>query len=182
MKQVKEDVLACKKCPLYQGRKFPVIGQGNHNTKIIFIGEAPGAREDATGVPFCGKSGEFLNELLNHIGLKREDVYITNVVKCRPPQNRDPKESEINCCKQYLERQIEIINPKIICSLGRYSMNFMMDKLGIENKETISKVHGKVFEKEYIFIPLYHPAVAIYDPNMKEILKKDFEIIKKYVD
>lgn len=182
MEKIKEDVLACKKCSLYKERNIPVIGQGNHNAKIIFIGEAPGAKEDASGVPFCGRSGDFLNELLDHIGLKREDVYITNIVKCRPPKNRDPKDSEIECCKNYIERQIESINPKVICSLGRYSMNFIMNNLGIENKDTISNLHGKVFEGKYIFIPLYHPAVAIYNSSKKEELKKDFEIIKKYVD
>ena len=182
MEKIKEDILACKKCPLYKERHFPVIGQGNHSAKIIFIGEAPGAREDATGVPFCGKSGEFLNELLNHIGIKREDVYITNIIKCRPPNNRDPSDSEIECCKEYVERQIEIIKPKVICSLGRYSMNFMMNKLGIENKDKISNIHGRVFKNKYIFIPLYHPAVAIYNLDKSEELKKDFEVIKKYVD
>jgi len=182
MEKIKEDVLACKKCSLYKERNIPVIGQGNHNAKIIFIGEAPGAKEDASGVPFCGRSGDFLNELLDHIGLKREDVYITNIVKCRPPKNRDPKDSEIECCKNYIERQIESINPKVICSLGRHSMNFIMNNLGIENKDTISNLHGKVFETKYIFIPLYHPAVAIYNSSKKEELKKDFEIIKKYVD
>ncbi|KUK49876.1 MAG: DNA polymerase, bacteriophage-type [Parcubacteria bacterium 33_209] len=182
MEKVKEDILACKKCSLYKERNIPVIGQGNHNAKIIFIGEAPGAKEDASGVPFCGRSGNFLNELLDHIGLKREDVYITNIVKCRPPKNRDPKDSEIECCKNYIKRQIEIINPKVICSLGRHSMNFIMNNLGIENKETISNLHGKVFKGKYIFIPLYHPAVAIYNSSKKGELKKDFEIIKKYVD
>lgn len=182
MEKIKEDVLACKKCSLYKERNIPVIGQGNHNAKIIFIGEAPGAKEDASGVPFCGRSGDFLNELLDHIGLKREDVYITNIVKCRPPKNRDPKDSEIECCKNYIERQIESINPKVICSLGRHSMNFIMNNLGIENKDTISNLHGKVFETKYIFIPLYHPAVAIYNSSKKGELKKDFEIIKKYVD
>lgn len=182
MEKIKEDVLACKKCSLYQERNIPVIGQGSHNAKIIFIGEAPGAKEDATGVPFCGRSGDFLNELLNHIELKREDVYITNIVKCRPPKNRDPKDSEIECCKGYIERQIEIIKPKVVCSLGRHSMNFMMNNLGIENKETIGNLHGTVFKGKYIFIPLYHPAVAIYNSSKKGELKKDFEIIKKYVD
>lgn len=182
MEKVKEDILACKKCSLYKERNIPVIGQGNHNAKIIFIGEAPGAKEDASGVPFCGRSGNFLNELLDHIGLKREDVYITNIIKCRPPKNRDPKDSEIECCKNYIKRQIEIINPKVICSLGRHSMNFIMNNLGIENKETISNLHGKVFKGKYIFIPLYHPAVAIYNSSKKGELKKDFEIIKKYVD
>jgi len=182
MEKIKEDILACKKCSLCKERNIPVIGQGNHNAKIIFIGEAPGAKEDATGVPFCGRSGNFLNELLDHIGLKREDVYITNIVKCRPPKNRDPKDSEIECCKNYIERQIEIIGPKVICSLGRHSMNFIMNNLGIENKETISNLHGKIFEGKYIFIPLYHPAVAIYNSSKKGELKKDFEIIKKYVD
>ncbi|MDD3386369.1 MAG: uracil-DNA glycosylase [Candidatus Pacebacteria bacterium] len=181
LKKIKEEVLSCTNCPLYKERKLPVIGQGNHNAKIIFIGEAPGAKEDATGVPFCGRSGDFLNELLEHINLKREDVYIANIIKCRPPHNRDPKEIEIDKCKKFIERQIEIINPKIICSLGRHSMNFMMKSLGID-PQPISKVHGKVFEKRRLFIPFYHPAVAIYNSNTKEILKKDFEILKDYVN
>lgn len=182
LRKIKEDVLACKDCSLYKERKFPVIGQGNHDAKIMFIGEAPGAREDATGVPFCGRSGALLDELLLHIGLKREDIYISNIIKCRPPKNRDPSKIEIESCKKYIEKQIEIINPKVICSLGRHSMGVMMDSLGIENKETIGGVHGKIFEGKITFIPLYHPAAAIYNSKMKDTLKKDFEIIKKYVD
>jgi len=184
LRKIKEEVLACKKCPLFKERITPVIGQGSHSSKIMFIGEAPGAKEDATGVPFCGRSGDFLNELLSFIGIKREDVYICNIVKCRPPKNRDPNDLEISSCKNYLERQIELINPKIICSLGRYSMQFMMNNLGLLNEiEPIGKIHGKVFNKEgRVFIPFYHPAVAIYNSNMKDSLKKDFEKIKEYVD
>ena len=181
LKKIKDEVLSCKNCSLCKERKIPVIGQGNHSAKIIFIGEAPGAKEDATGVPFCGRSGDFLNELLKHIDLKREDVYIANIIKCRPPKNRDPKEEEIEKCKHFIEKQIEIINPKVVCSLGRHSMNFMMNTLNIP-LESISEVHGQVFEGKRVFIPFYHPAVAIYNSNMKESLKKDFEVLKKYVD
>lgn len=181
--KIKDEIIACQKCSLCKERKNPVIGQGSHQAKIIFIGEAPGAKEDETGVPFCGRSGKFLSELLSLVGIEREDVYICNIVKCRPPKNRDPKESEINECKNYLERQIELIDPKIICSLGRYSMNFMMNYLGLsESIQPISKIHGQVFEKGRLFVPFYHPAVAIYNSNMKEDFKKDFEILKKYVD
>jgi DNA polymerase len=184
LRELKDEVLACKKCPLFKERTIPVIGQGNHEAKIILIGEAPGAKEDATGVPFCGRSGEFLNELFSFIGIKREDVYICNIIKCRPPKNRDPSNSEIDACKIYLERQIEIINPKIICSLGRYPMKFMMDSLGLsEEIEPIGKIHGKIFKKDkIIFIPFYHPAAAIYNSKMKDTLKKDFKKLKEYVD
>jgi DNA polymerase len=119
--------------------------------------------------------------------LKREEVYVTNLLKCRPPGNRDPKPEEIKACSPYLERQIEIIAPEIICPLGRYSMRFLMEKFGLKNEiQPISKIHGKVFEVKNLFqnikiIPLYHPAVATYNPNMKEILKKDFKALKQFV-
>lgn len=174
LKKIKEEVLSCKKCFLYKNRKFPVIGEGNHEAKIMFTGEAPGANEDKTGRPFCGASGRVLDELLESISLRREDVYIANIIKCRPPNNRDPKPEEIKECSHFLERQIKLINPKIICPLGRYASYFIFNLFGIES-ESIGKIHGKIFKKDnFKIIPLYHPAVAVYNANMKEDLKKDF--------
>jgi len=186
LRKIKEEVLACKKCPLYRTRNYPVIGEGSHEAKIMFVGEAPGVQEDKSGRPFCGAAGKILDELLNSIGLKREEVYICNVLKCRPPGNRDPQKEEITSCTPYLERQIEIIGPRVICPLGRYSMKFLMEKFGLKNEiQPISKIHGKVFEVKNLFwnikiIPLYHPAVATYNPNMKKILERDFQILKRF--
>jgi len=181
LKQIRDDVVGCKKCPLYKTRILPVIGQGSHNAKIMFIGEAPGAKEDKTGFPFCGASGKFLDKLLSSAGIKREKVYICNLLKCRPPKNRGPQVEELKACTSYLDRQIEAINPKIISSLGRYSMDFLMRKFGLENQiDLISKIHGKVFdiENNIKLVPLYHPAVAIYNGNMKSVLIEDFKILK----
>jgi len=183
LKKLEKDVLSCKKCILCKKRINPVIGQGSFKAKIMFVGEAPGAKEDATGVPFCGRSGKFLDELLSSAKIDREKVYICNIIKCRPPQNRDPKEKEIKMCSEYIKKQVEIISPKVICPLGRYSMSFIMEMFGFSDDiDVISKVHGKVFKGKNTVIPFYHPAVAIYNPNMKEVLKKDFKILKKYAD
>ncbi len=180
LKKIRDEVLACKKCPLYKTRTYPVIGQGNHQAKIVFIGEAPGLSEDKTGRPFCGQAGKILDELLESAGIKREKVYICNILKCRPPGNRNPQCQEIEACTPYLERQIEIIKPKVICSLGNYSTGYIMRKYSLEDKiQGISKIHGKILAADNLkIIPLYHPAVATYNPNMKEILKKDFKILK----
>jgi len=184
LRKVKDEVLECKKCFLYKTRTYPVIGEGNHQAKIVFIGEAPGASEDKTGRPFCGAAGKILDELLNSAGIKRQDVYICNILKCRPPANRNPKTEEIEACTPYLLRQIEIIKPKAICALGNFSTSFIFEKYGLKDKiEGISRIHGKVFEVKTLFgslkiIPLYHPATATYNPNMKEILKKDFQVLK----
>ena len=186
LKQIKEKVLNCNKCFLRKSREesgyFPVIGQGDHNAEIVFIGEAPGLNEAKTGVPFCGAAGKILDELLNFVGIKREDVYITNILKDRPPNNRDPEANEIEACIPYLKRQIEIIKPKVICTLGRYSMDVIMKQFGlVDELDSISKIHGKEFKVEELsIIPLYHPAVAIYNSNMKETLKNDFQILKRY--
>jgi len=183
LKKLEKDVLACKKCVLCKKRINPVIGQGSFKAKIMFVGEAPGAKEDETGVPFCGRSGKFLDELLKSAKIDREEVYICNIIKCRPPFNRDPEEREIKACSSYIKKQVEIISPKVICPLGRYSMGFIMDMFGFtDDIDVISKVHGKVFKGKNTVIPFYHPAVAIYNPNMKDVLKKDFKILKKYAD
>lgn len=197
LRKIKDEVLECQKCPLYKTRIYPVIGEGNHQAKIVFIGEAPGESEDKTGHPFCGAAGKILDELLNSAGIKRQDVYICNILKCRPPANRNPKTEEIESCTPYLLRQIEIIKPKVICTLGNFSTAFIFEKYGLKDKiEGISRIHGNVFypvksreaglrlsTKGGVFnrvkiIPLYHPAVATYNSNMKETLKKDFQVLK----
>ena len=186
LEEIRKEVLKCRKCGLYRTRTNPVVGEGNPKAKIMFVGEAPGFNEDRMGRPFCGAAGRVLDELLESIGIKRKDVYISNLLKCRPPRNRDPQKEEISACSPYLERQIEIIKPKIICPLGRYSMRFLMEKYGLKDKiEPISRIHGRVFEISSLFqeikiIPLYHPAVATYNINMKEVLKRDFRVLEKF--
>jgi uracil-DNA glycosylase len=191
LKDIKDRVLHLKESSLYEERVkngvFPVIGEGNHTASLMFIGEAPGEKEAATGRPFVGRSGKFLNELLESVGIKREDVYITNIVKDRPPKNRDPKPEEIELYAPFLDEQIAIIKPKIIATLGRFSMQYIMNRYGLSSDiDAISKLHGKIFNTEIAgekvkIVPLYHPAVALYNPNNKTELKEDFKIIKTLI-
>ncbi len=191
LKNIRDEVVALKISPLYKERvathMFPVIGEGKHDAAIMFIGEAPGANEAKTGRPFVGAAGRILNELLQGIGMKREDVYITNIVKDRPPENRDPTPQEIEIYGPFLDRQIEIIEPKVIVTLGRFSMNYIMDRLGLSfDIEPISKAHGKSYTAQTSYgkveiVPLYHPAVALYNGSNKKVLQQDFEQLKKYV-
>lgn len=188
LKQIRDEVLVLKKSPLYKYRTknkfFPVIGEGDHRAKIMFIGEAPGRNEAQTGRPFCGAAGKILDELLASVKILRQDVYITNIVKDRPPMNRDPLPEEIKIYGPFLDRQINIIQPKTIVTLGRYAMGYIMIKFGLENQlKTISLMHGKTFVAEAGYgkiniVPLYHPAVAVYNIHSKDILKKDFQILK----
>lgn len=188
MRKIKDEVVALKKSPLYEFRienkNLPVIGEGSHFAKIMFIGEAPGRNEAKTGRPFCGRAGQILDELLNSVGIKREDVYVTNIVKDRPPKNRDPLPEEIEIYGPFLDRQIEIIQPKVIATLGRYAMGYVMNKLGLELElEPISKMHGRTFDAKINYgkikvVPLYHPCVAVYNSHTLDILKKDFEVLK----
>ncbi|HAU07894.1 MAG: Thermostable uracil-DNA glycosylase [Candidatus Yanofskybacteria bacterium GW2011_GWF1_44_227] len=186
---IKDEIMALKESPLYAERiknnVFPVIGEGSHYAEIVFIGEAPGKNEAATGKPFCGASGRILNELLASASIDRADVYVTNIVKDRPPLNRDPLPGEIEIYGPFLDRQLEIIRPKTIATLGRFSMEYIMKRFGLESHlKPISQMHGKVFETDASYgkvriVPLYHPAVAIYNSNTKSVLKSDFRILKK---
>lgn len=190
MKKIKEEVLNNTSLPLYEEREankvFPVIGEGSYDADIMFIGEAPGRNEAKFGRPFCGESGKLLDELLSLINIDRENVYITNIIKDRPPFNRDPSPEEITSYSPYLDRQIEIIRPKVIATLGRYSMRYILDKLGCQDvKGSISELHGKEFSgkhcgDEVVIVPLFHPAVAIYNRNRKSELIDDFKILEKY--
>ncbi len=188
LKKIRDELLNFDKSPLYTERvlnkAFPVIGEGDHSAKIMFVGEAPGKNEAMTGKPFCGRSGKILDELLAHIKISRQDVYITNLVKDRPTNNRDPKNEEIKLYSPFLDRQIEIIQPKIIVPLGRLSMLYLLEKFGFKDEiDVIGKIRGKKFEAEInsekvFIIPLYHPAVAVYNRNMLPTLKEDFEKLK----
>lgn len=180
--EIEELVSKCERCPLYLTKTKDVVGVGNKNAKIMFIGEAPGKNEDEQGEPFVGAAGKFLNEMLAGIGLERKDIYIANVLKHRPPANRDPLPDEAEACWPYLRRQIELINPELIVFLGRHAMNrFFPD-------QQISKVHGNAFrtqlwgERIQAFLALYHPAAALYNGSMKTTLIADFNKIPRIIE
>ena len=164
-------------CELKTTATQPVFGNGNPDAEIVFIGEAPGKNEDLQGIPFVGAAGKFLAEMLANIGMKREDIYITNAVKYRPPNNRDPEPNEKEECRQWLLEELTLINPKLIVFLGRHAMNNFFPEL------KISDAHGKLIIKKFAsiptkhFLPLYHPAAALYNGSMREILMKDFQKI-----
>jgi len=164
------EIRECKNCSLSKTRTNFVFGSGNAESRIMFIGEAPGKNEDLQGRPFVGQAGKILDELLALIGFERAEIFIANVLKCRPPQNRDPQPSEVNNCKNYLFKQIEIIDPEIICTLGRHSTQLLLD-----TDESISGLRGKVFKvKNRYIMPINHPAAALYTPSRMEVLKSDF--------
>jgi DNA polymerase len=182
LKEIKNLVNKCQKCDLHKTKINYVFGEGNEEAKIVFIGEAPGANEDKQGRPFVGRAGGILDELLASIDLSRGDIFICNILKCRPPQNRNPTPNEINLCTQYLDAQINVLNPKVICTLGNFATQYMMKKYGLP-VEGISKLHGKIFNVTTInenikLIPLYHPAVATYNPETKATLIKDMKLIE----
>lgn len=164
-----QDILTCQRCQgLAENRTKVVPGQGAENADIMFIGEAPGWHEDQQGQPFVGPAGMFLNELISSIGLKREDVYITNVVKCRPPQNRDPLPTEIHACRQWLDRQIELIKPRMIVTLGRYSMAMFFPG------KSISRIHGTAQKRDdVLYYAMYHPAAALHQGSLRQDIEAD---------
>ena len=172
LKEVAAEASTCARCDLCKSRTRAVPGEGNPQAKILFIGEGPGFHEDKQGRPFVGPSGQLLQELLKSINLKREDVFITNVVKCRPPDNRDPLPSEIDACNDYLDRQIAAIQPLVIVTLGRHSMAKFF------SGEKISAIHGRARKKDgYICIPMFHPAAALRTESYKIALREDFKKI-----
>ncbi|GHO93169.1 uracil-DNA glycosylase [Reticulibacter mediterranei] len=172
LKEVAIEVSTCSKCNLCKGRTRAVPGEGNPQAKVLFIGEGPGQQEDRQGRPFVGPAGQFLDELLDSINLKRSDVFITNVVKCRPPNNRDPLPEEIVACDEYLNRQIAAIQPHVIVTLGRYSMTKFF------GNEKISAIHGRARKKDgYICIAMYHPAAGLHKPDLKNVIRDDFKKI-----
>lgn len=174
MRQLKNQVEKCKKCPLHEGRTNVVFGSGNENADVMIIGEAPGKNEDEQGLPFVGKAGKYLDELLALAGLSREEVYIANVLKCRPPTNRNPKADEILACAPYLRQQTAQVNPKIIITLGNFATRFIL-----KNEEGITLLHGRpVPLGKFTVFPVYHPASTMYDPKKKHAIEIDFKKLK----
>ena len=180
LKQIKDELLALTSSPLYKYRMenkyFPVIGEGSHNARIMFVGEAPGKNEDLQGIPFVGASGKFLNEMLEMIGLERKDIYITNIVKYRPPNNRDPLPDEKASFLPYLVEQLTIIKPKVIVTLGRHSMDVLLPGLIISQEHGIPRKYEDV-----TYLPLFHPAAAMYNGKLRQTLFDDFAKIPEII-
>ncbi len=190
LKKIQEKCNFCKKCDLSKTRINVVFGKGNPNADILFIGEAPGAKEDELGLPFVGRAGKELDKLLHQIGLSIEEVYIANILKCRPPKNRNPSQSEIRDCTPYLIEQIKIINPKIIVTLGNYSTKFVLSGFNPNEMKKISgikELHGKkqkikIKNNTYLILPIYHPSAMMYRPSLREDFEKDFLVIKEIIE
>jgi DNA polymerase len=190
--KIAAEVQNLSQSPLYEYRQANnysmVFGEGDPQAAIMFIGEAPGEREAKTGRPFVGAAGRLLNELLKSVGLKREDVYITNIVKDRPPENRDPTSVEIQLYQPFLLRQLEIIQPQVIVTLGRFAMDFVLNQFDLAEKgQKISALHGKLLHAQTSYgpisvVPLYHPAVALYSRDSEAILKNDFQMLKQFTE
>ena len=189
LSQIKLRCDSCKKCDLSNTRTNVVFGKGNPNAEILFIGEAPGDKEDLQGLPFVGRAGKQLDKLLNKISLTIEDVYIANILKCRPPKNRDPKKDEIKLCTPYLIEQIKIIKPKIIATLGNYSTKFVLSGFKpdeMKKVEGIAELHGKekkliVDGEEFLIMPIYHPSAMMYRPSLREDFENDFRAMSKII-
>ncbi len=167
--QIAREVSVCERCMLHHSRKLAVPGEGPVDAELMFIGEGPGFHENEQGRPFVGAAGKYLEELLAKINLRRDQVFICNVVKCRPPNNRDPLPDELAACSDYLERQIHVINPKVIITLGRYSMARFLPNA------KISDVHGQSYRiKGRLIVPMFHPAAALHQPSLKASIERDF--------
>jgi len=172
-----DEVRSCTRCPLHETRTKAVFGAGNADAGLLFVGEAPGAEEDQQGLPFVGRAGQLLNQMLEGIGLSREDVFIANVLKSRPPGNRDPQPQEIEACRPYLFEQIRLIEPRVVCTLGNFAT-----KLLTGNQAGITKVRGTAQVHELggrgvFLLPLFHPAAALRTPAVKETLREDFALL-----
>ena len=169
----------CQRCKLAKmGRTKVVFGVGNPHASVMFVGEAPGFNEDQQGEPFVGAAGKLLNELLQSASLSRGDIYIANVIKCRPPNNRDPEPDEVETCKPFLMQQISLIRPKLVCTLGNWATQTLL-----ERKVGITKVKGQAFYmKDFVIFPLLHPAAALHQGNLLDTLKADFKKLKEFLD
>lgn len=168
--RLSEEIARCPDCELSRTRTHAVPGEGRPDADIVFIGEGPGYYEDQQARPFVGPAGQFLEQLLASIGLRREDVYIGNVIKCRPPENRDPLPQEINACRKWLDRQLEIIGPRVVATLGRYSMNRYFPG------QSISRIHGQPRRVgDMVVVPMYHPAAALHQGSLRRTIEEDFK-------
>jgi DNA polymerase len=181
-----DEVGQCQRCRLWEHAKKAVPGEGSLDASIMLIGEAPGYWEDVKGRPFVGAAGKLLDELLSSIHLKRQDVYIGNIIKHRPPNNRDPRKDEVEACSPYLDRQIRIIEPSIILTLGRHSARYVLSKVDVKIKG-ITEIRGRIYvEKLFGFpvriMPTFHPAAALYNPEYRSALEQDFQRIKRELE
>lgn len=177
LQELREELGDCGRCALQAGRTNIVFGEGDANAELMFVGEAPGRVEDELGLPFVGPAGKLLDELLASISLERGQVYITNVVKCRPPGNRDPIPQEIEACGPFLDEQVRLISPKILCALGRVAAGVLLEKT-----IQISKVHGKRLDGPgYFIVPVFHPAAALRTPSNRDLLFEDFQKLREYL-
>ena len=168
--ELRVQVESCRRCPLCDGRTQTVFGVGNPHARVMFIGEAPGKNEDLQGEPFVGAAGHYLNELLGCAGLRREDVFIANVLKCRPPGNRDPRPEEIQTCTPFLREQTRTIDPEVLVTLGKFSTQFVL-----KTQVGITRLHGRVQRAgKFLVFPIFHPAAALYDGAKREALEHDF--------
>jgi uracil-DNA glycosylase len=173
-----EAIKDCQKCALAAGRTQVVFGSGNPTADIMFVGEAPGYYEDKEGRPFVGAAGKLLDSLLQEIGLQRSEIFIVNVLKCRPPQNRDPLPEEVEACKPYLFHQIELVKPRVICTLGNFATQLLLEK-----KIGITKVRGRAFQsKNYFVFPMLHPAAALHRETFQASVREDFQHLRDFLD
>jgi uracil-DNA glycosylase family 4 len=186
LRALHERVLTCTLCRLSEGRHKAVPGEGAPSAKTMFIGEGPGKQEDLDGRPFVGRAGKFLDECLQSIGIQREQVFITNIVKCRPTEkagsyvkDRKPTSDEISACQPYLDKQIELLKPDVICTLGDTARSEVFKRFGLE-EDTIGHVHGRIFLAGNVrVVPLYHPAAALYDNSLRQIIMIDFQNLRR---
>ncbi len=179
LERIREELGDCRRCPLWKHRTNLVFGEGNPCAKVMFVGEAPGEEEDRQGRPFVGLAGQLLTRLIEEVGWRREDVYIANVLKCRPPGNRNPREEEIEACSPFLLKQIDAIKPKVICALGTFSAQLLIGK-----KIPISRIRGRVLTgwKGYRVFPTYHPAYLLRNPKQKPVAVADFRTLRQMVE
>lgn len=178
LEKVASEVLICTECRLCETRKQAVPGEGTASVKVLFVGEGPGEQEDLHGRPFVGAAGKLLTDLLQSINLRRDVVYITNIVKCRPPNNRPPRKDESAACRPYLERQIRLTGPKVICPMGNSAIRAFLD-----SDESVTALHGIPFEKDSVtYFPMYHPAAALYTFSLKKVMEEDFKKLRGLLD
>lgn len=176
--QIASEVKACRKCRLCETRKNAVPGEGPGTVEVMFVGEAPGGQEDFDGRPFVGAAGKLLTELLASINLSREQVYITNIVKCRPPNNRPPRKDESAACRSYLEREIIQIHPKVICPMGNSAIQALLS-----SNDSVTSLHGRSVDKGGVtYLPMYHPAAALYTASLRAVMAEDFRKLRGLLD
>ena len=183
--KLRVQIAGCQRCRLGATRTHTVPGEGSLEAALMFIGEAPGRNEDLQGKPFVGRAGEVFDTLLASVGLTREQIYLCNILKCRPPENRSPLSDEVAACVGSLDIQIKIVNPRVLAPMGKFASTYILGKFGIPFAN-ISSVHGKSFEAQTpsgprVIIPLFHPAVATYDASKIDILLEDFQVLKKFL-